>query len=32
MEGSAIRFANNGSQKLVYDLLQSIGGVISQDA
>jgi len=31
-EGIAICFAYKGSQKLLYDLLQPIGGVISQDA
>jgi len=32
MEGTAICFANNGRLKLLYDLVQPIGGVISQDA
>jgi len=31
-EGIAICFAYKGSQKLLYDLLQPIGGVISHDA
>jgi len=31
-EGIAICFANKGSQRFLYDWLQPIGGVISQDA
>jgi len=31
-EGIALCFAYKGSQELVYDLVQPMGGVISQDA